>query len=181
MRLIFHGELRKRFGVSFEMQVDSVASALEGFSRQTDWPKDMPVDVIGFDSHEKLQEYADEVHIVPAMQGGGGKFFNIIIGAVVVVAGILLMSVNPALGVSLIVSGSMMILQGVVMLFMKSPKLGKNQDPEASKYLPINRNTVAVGTPITLAWGRIDLAGHWLSLQSDSNNMSAGVFPTNPT
>jgi hypothetical protein len=28
-----------------------------------------------------------------------------------------------------------------------------------------------------MAWGRIAVAGQWLSLQSDSNNLSFGVFP----
>lgn len=182
MRLIFHGELRKRFGPSFEMHADTVAEALEGFSRQVDWPSEQLVDVVGYRTEEQLRGPANgDVHIMPAMQGGGGKFGAIILGAIMVVAGVLLLPSNPALGWSLIASGSVMILQGVVALFMKAPKLKNVNDPDASKYLSVNKNTTAIGTPITMAYGQINLYGHWLSLQSDSNNLTQGVFPANPT
>lgn len=181
MRLIFHGELRKRYGPEVTMHANSVGEALEGFSRQTrDWPTDMLVEVIGFDSVEKLKDSAPEVHVMPALRGGGGKFGSIIMGAVLI--GIsFIPGIGTAVSASLLISGGLMVAQGVVGLFMKAPKLGKNEDPEASKYLAPNKNTTAVGTPITMAWGRIDLAGQWLSLQSDSNNLSFGVFPANPT
>jgi predicted phage tail protein len=181
MRLIFHGELRNRFGAQFEMDANSVADALEGFSRQVDWPADMLVDVVGYDSPEKLQQKPDEIHVMPSLRGGGGKFGSIILGTVMVVAGVLLLPANPALGMSLIVSGGLMVAQGVFALFLKTPKLSKNNDPDGSKYLGVNKNTTDIGTPMILAWGLIDLAGHWLSLQSDSNNLVYGVFPTNPT
>jgi hypothetical protein len=180
MRLIFHGQLRTLYGPEVVMCADTITEALEGFSRQQDnWPSNLPVDVVGFNTPELLKTYADEVHLMPAMQGGGGKWGQIIIGAIIVTVGIFMLP-NP-IGVSLIISGGLMMAQGVLQLFMKAPTVSKNQDPEASKYLNVNRNTTAVGTPMTLAWGRIDLAGHWLSLQSDSNNLSFGVFPANPT
>jgi predicted phage tail protein len=163
------------------MEVDSIAEALEGYSRQVNWPKDMLVEVVGYEGPERLLEKPDEVHIMPSFVGGGGKFGSIILGSVLVVAGVLLLGANPALGMSLIVSGGLMIAQGVFALFLKTPKMGKNSDPDASNYLGINKNTTAVGTRMTMAWGTIDLAGHWLSLQSDSSNLSFGVFPTNPT
>lgn len=182
MRLIFHGELRKSFGESFEMHADTVADALEGFSRQVNWPNDFPVDVVGYDSEEKLRGPADgDVHVMPAIQGGGGKFGSIILGSILVVTGFLLGGFSNPLGAALIINGGMMILMGVVQLFLKAPKLKNSNDPEASKYLSVNKNTTAVGTPITMAWGKINLYGQWLSLQSDSNNLSQGVFPANPT
>lgn len=177
MRLIFHGSLRQLFGKSVEMQAASVAEAVEGFSRQVDWPTETVVHIVGFDTPEKLKDFAEEVHIMPALRGGGGKFGAIILGAVTVGVGL---AVGGAWLIPLVVSGGLMIAQGVIGLFMKSPKVKGSDDPEASKYLPINRNTTAIGTPITMAWGRIDLSGHWLSLQSDSTNISYGVFPASP-
>jgi len=180
MRLIFYGDLRNRFGTEVTMQANTVAEALEGFSRQVDWPSDTLVEVVGFDTEDKLQSAAEEVHIMPSLRGGGGKFGSIIMGALMVAVAFI-PGVGTALSTSLLLSGGLMVAQGIVGLFMKAPKMGKNEDPEASKYLAANKNTTAVGTPITMAWGRIDLAGHWLSLQSDSNNLSYGVFPANPT
>jgi predicted phage tail protein len=109
------------------------------------------------------------------------KFIGIIIGAAMVVAGILLLPTNPALGWSLIASGATMILAGVVQLFMKAPTVSKANDPPASKFLGVNKNTTDIGTPIILAWGRVPIAGHWLSIQADSNKLVLGVFPETPT
>ena len=167
----------------------TVADALEGFSRQVDWPKQQVVNIVAdgqrLDSPEKMYGRAEEVHILPVIRGGGGKWSNFVLGALMIGASFLLpgigIALSAALQTSLIVGGALTILQGVVGLFMKSPKVSRNQDPEASKYLSVNKNTTQIGTPITLAWGRIDLAGQWLSLQSDSNNLSHGVFPASPT
>lgn len=184
MRLIFHGQLRDLFGADAHMESKTIADALEGFSRQmAQWPRDLVVEVVGHPTEESLYEHANEIHLMPAMIGGGGKFGTIIMGVITVAVGAALFftGVGTAVGLSLMISGGMMILQGVIGLFMKAPKLGKNEDPEASKYLPVNRNTTAVGTPMTMAWGRIDVAGQWLSLQSDSSNLSFASFPNNPT
>lgn len=188
MRLIFHGQLRELYGPEAVMHADTVASAVEGFSRQNaDWPKDMLVEVVGYDRPELLKEHAEEIHLMPAMCGGGGKFGSILLGAAMVGltflpgAGQLLQGIMIGLKSSLIIAGGMLMLQGVMGLFMKAPKMKKNQDPEASKYLGINKNTTEIGTPITMAWGQINLSGHWLSLQSDSTNLSYGSFPVNPT
>ncbi len=187
MRVTFYGALRKQYGKSFEMRSNTVADAMEGLASQLpDWPRNMRISVVGFDSHELLTTPTDakEIHVMPAMAGGGGKFGSIILGAVTFAVGAALFFFVPgaqAIGVSLMVSGGLMMVQGVIQLFMKAPSLSKNNDPEGSKYLAINRNTTAVGTPITLAWGTIDLAGHWLSLQSDSNNLAFGTFPATPS
>lgn len=186
MRLIFHGKLRQLYGESVTMASDTIADAIEGFSRQQpNWPRHLRIAVVGFDTEEKLQQHADEVHMMPALAGGGGKFGSIILGAALIAAAVIF---APAAGVfasalttSLAVSGALMIAQGVFALFMKAPSMGKNKDPEASKYLGVNKNTTAVGTPIILAWGRNRIAPHWLSLQADSTNLSTGVFPANPT
>lgn len=181
MKLVLHGTLRDRFGESVEIETDTVADALEGWSRQAMSGERMVVEVIDFDTDEKLHAKTDvdEVHVIPAMYGGGGKFMSIIVGAIQVVVGILLLP--SAIGVALIVSGATMVLMGIVNLFMKAPSVSKSDDPPASKYLGLNKNTVDIGTPITLAGGTIELFGHWLSIQSDSDKLVVGSFPTNPT
>lgn len=180
MRLIFHGQLRELYGKGVEMFSDTVADALEGFfSQQPDHPRDMLVEAVGFDTEEKLfaTTTQKEVHIIPAMYGGGGKFFNILIGAVLVVAGVL---ISGPLGIALIINGGLMILQGIVSLFMKAPTASKSEDPPASKYLGVNRNTTQHGTPIIFALGTIAIGGHWLSLQSDADKLTLTNFPANP-
>lgn len=185
MRIIFHGILRQQYGESYDMNCTTVADAMEGLASQLpNWPRTLRISAVGFDTYDKLTQPTEqeEIHVMPAMAGGGGKFGSIILGAVTFAVGAALFftGIGTAVGLSLMISGGLMIVQGVIGLFMKAPSLSKNNDPEGSKYLAVNRNTTAVGTLITMAWGTIDLAGHWVSLQSDSNNLSHGVFPATP-
>lgn len=182
MRLILHGILAERFGAEHYIQTDVPAEAIEGLSRQLpDWPREVAVDVIDYPTEALLRSHTDdeEIHLAPAMYGGGGKWGQIIIGAVLVVAGIL--ALPGPWGIPLILSGAGMILSGVSQMFMKAPTTNKSNDPAASKYLGVNKNTTAAGTLITNAWGRVKLSGHWLSLQSNADNLVNASFPVTPT
>lgn len=190
MRLNFHGVLKDLYGDHFDMEASSIREAVEGFTRQQEnWPRETLIMIIGYDDPSRLDECPDEIDLMPAFTGGKGKALTFILGAAMIgaafftggasiVAGSL---VTSGLGASLLVGGAMMILQGVIGLFMKAPTYSTEDDPEASKYVRVNKNTTKVGTPITLAYGTIKLGGHWLSLQSDSNNLSHGSFPATPT
>jgi predicted phage tail protein len=190
MILIFHGLLKKMYGDRAEIATNVPADAIEGFfSQQRNHPRDMIVAVADFDTEEKLREVTDvrEIHILPAMFGGGGGFAKIILGTILVVAGVLLLTataatgIGIAFGVALVMTGAGMIAGGVLQLFMKAPTADKTNDPPPSKYLGQNKNTVEQGTAITIACGQINLAGHWLSLQSDADKLMHGTFPVNPT
>lgn len=181
MKIILHGVLRTRYGEQFEVHARTAAQAIEMLSEQLpEWPRDLQVEAPGFATEVQLhaETNAAEIHLVPAMFGGGGKFFNIILGAVLMVVGFM---VGGPLGMIMMSMGMTMVLNGVMSLFMKAPTLSKSNDPPASKYFGLNDNTAESGTPITLAYGRINLFGHWLSLQSDADNLVVGTFPTSPT
>lgn len=187
MRLVFHGALKNLVGDSFEMNSANVKDAIEGFTTQhPGWPRDMAVQVPGYDTPELMQRHADEVHIMPALTGGGGKFVNFVVGAAMIVVGVALVvftgGMAAQIGISLIISGSLMVVQGIIQLFMKAPTIGKNVgNPEDSKYFGVNANTTAIRTPITMAWGRVRVWPHWISLQSDSSQLSHGSYPSNIT
>lgn len=192
MRLIFHGTLRDLYGESATIKTKVPADAIEGFfSQQPNHPRDMLIDAVDFGTPDLLSAETDveEIHLLPAMYGGGGKFGSIILGAAMIglafatggasLAGAGLISFS-GMGASLVLGGAMMILQGVMNLFMKAPTVSKSEDPPASKYLGQNSNTVASGTPIPIACGRINLSGHWLSLQNDSDKLAFGSFSSAP-
>lgn len=188
MRLVLYGLLREKYGESITIgSANTIADAIEGASTQLpDWPRDLPISVVGYnDQAEIMTQKPDEVHLMPTLQGGSSKIINFIVGAALVVVGTVLVlfggPVGAAIGVSLIASGAVMILNGIIMLFMKSPKLDKDDDPEASKYFGLNRNTTANRTPMNMAYGRIKVFPHWLSLQADSSLMMHGAFPVTPT
>lgn len=185
MRLILHGKLRQLFGESITIgAATSIADAIEGASTQLkDWPRKLNISVVGYNSKEALQSARpDEVHLMPAMTGGSSKIINFVIGGALIIAGAILVAtgIGATVGISLIVSGATMVLMGIVNLFMKAPKIDQEENPDESKYLGLNRNTTASRTPITLAWGRVKLYPHWLSLQSDSSLMAHGSFPATP-
>lgn len=147
----------------------------------------MMIEAVGFESEEKLFAPTDvqEVHLIPAMHGGGA-IGKLLLGVALIAVAI----INPGLG-GMILSqagigavagaGIGLVLGGVMQLFMKAPTISKSEDPAASKYLSSGKNTTAFGTPIIMAWGRVKLFPHWLSIQVNSNNMVYGTFPASPT
>lgn len=187
MKIVLHGKLKAAFGDDFQIHADSVEDAIKALSTQVaDWPEEMLIEVPGFDTVEKLSSYtdADEIHLIPALMGGGGKIGSILIGAALVAAAFI-PGLGTVAGVALktvfLTMGASMVLNGVMSLFMKAPSVSRSNDPDASKYLGLNKNTTAIGTPIKLAWGEIPVAGHYLSLQSNSDNIVYAVWPANPT
>lgn len=189
MKIVLHGLLRDRFGPSFEIHTNTPAEAIEGLSRQIpSWPRELAIDCIGFDTEEKLRATTDkaEIHLMPRMFGGGGKWGKIIIGAAlmaVAIAGALPtggLSLGAGLAITngmVFMMGASLMLAGVSELFLRAPTSDKSADPPASKYLGNGKNTTAIGTLITMAWGRIKLAGQWLSVQVDSNDLVTTSFP----
>jgi predicted phage tail protein len=124
------------------------------------------------------------------MYGGGGKWGAIILGVALIAAAFALPVLAPgatglffagtSIGMTtgmMFTMGAGMLLLGVSQLFMKAPTVDKSSDPPPSKYLGNSKNTSAIGTLITMAYGRIKLTGHWLSIQVDSNDLVTTSFP----
>jgi predicted phage tail protein len=64
---------------------------------------------------------------------------------------------------------------------MPTPKAPTGpQDPDASKYFGSQGNTVAIGTPIGIAYGRIPRYGQILALNVDAQDLVRGSFPASP-
>lgn len=189
MKIILHGLLAERFGREHEIMTSVPADAIEGLSRQLEgWPRDLAVSVLDFGTEAALRTPTDtqELHIMPSMHGGGGVG-KIIVGTVLIVIGVALVVFSSGtlamIGVNLIITGAAIALGGVAELLMKAPTVdnGGPADPPASRYFAINKNTTAVGTLIIMAYGRILLAGHWLSLQVNSSDMVTTNFPNTTT
>jgi len=179
VKIILHGSLKQHFP-EMEIVAATAADALEGWSRQcglSDIPlEDRPViEVLDFDSEDKLLAKTDvkELHLYPAMFGGG-PVGRIIVGAALIVVGIL----YPPLGPYLISAGIGLVVGGVTQLFMKAPSASKSEDPDPSKYLGLGANTTKIGTLISKGYGRLLIGGHYLSIQVNSNDMVFGTFPT---
>mgnify|MGYP001078004198 CR=1 FL=1 len=169
------------------IMASTVAEAIEGWSRQQDFAafplNERPLlEVVGFETEEQMRAPTDvtEIHVAPAMFGGGG-FGRILLGAALIVAAVAIPGVSAALAGALIGSGVGMILGGIVQLFLKAPSLGKDNDPEPSKYLGMGGNTTDIGTIIGFGGGRMMVGGQLLSLQVNSSDLAVGTYPETPT
>ena len=137
---------------------------------------------VGFDTKEKLNEKTDiaELHLVPAMFGGGGSFGRILIGAALIAASFI-PGIGQAVQIALLSAGIGMAVGGVMDMFMKQPTVSKSNDPPASKYLGSGQNTTAIGTIIGMGGGRMLVGGQFMSIQVDSSELVYGTFPTTIT
>lgn len=192
MLIKLHGIFARDYGPEFRIEADTVADAIEGLTRQIGFYGHLPVEqrpitrVVGFDTEESLYQKTEqeEIHLVPAMIGGGGGFTKILIGAALIGLNFALpgigVGLSAAISSALIGAGIGMILSGVMEIFMGSPSVSKD-DQEASKYLGLGESTIDIGTPISLSWGRGPETGHVLAVNIDSTDMIMGTFPAVPT
>lgn len=195
MLIKLHGIFARDYPGDFEIQADTVAEAIEGWSRQVEFYAHIPyeirpiVTVVGFDDYDSLYEKTEQkvIHLVPAMLGGGGKFGTILIGAALIGLSFIpgaapfTTLLGAKLSGAVLAAGIGMVLTGVMGLFIKAPSVSKSKDPEASKYLGLSNNTTAIGTPIAICYGEVPVNGHVLALNVDATDMVTGTFPTNPT
>ena len=192
MLIKLHGIFAQDFGPEFKIEADTIAEAIEGLTRQLLFYSDRPIEqrpvcrVVEVDDPREMFQKTElkEVHLVPAMIGGGG-FGKIIIGAAIIAFAV----INPFsiaaawIITGMITIGATLVLQGAMQLFMKAPELSikGSQDPEASKYFGLSDNTVAIGTPIPIQYGRGPATGHLLAINIDAKDLVYGQFPTTPT
>lgn len=188
IKIVLHGYLKDKYE-DFSIEASTVAEAIEGWSRQTDMvnlPHDRKpvVDVVGFDTIEKLSKPTDvnEIHLIPRMFGGSG------LGKVLLGALFIGLSFIPGLGqigqvaISsiLMTTGIGLVIGGIMQMFMPTPTVDKSDDPDPSKYLGAAGNTTAIGTLIPKGYGRMKVGGQYLSIQVNAQDMVLGAFPTTP-
>jgi predicted phage tail protein len=165
----------------------TVAEALEGWSRQAiDNGRKLAVEVLDFDTEEKLRRPTDvtRIEVFPLMAGGGG-LGKILLGIAMIAVAIL----NPGIGgmmlsqagVSAVAGiGISMVLGGIMSLFMKAPTISKSEDPDPSKYIGTGKNTTSIGTLMGIGGGRTLIGGQFLSIQVNSSEIVMGKFPESP-
>lgn len=192
MKIKLHGIFAEAYPDDYFIKADTVAEAIEGWSKQIEFYEHLPYDqrpivrVVGFSTPDELTAKTEqtEIHLVPAIVGGGGNFGKILIGAALIgmslipggQAGTLLL--GSSLSSAFMAAGIGMALTGVMGYFIKAPSISKANDPEASKYLGLSNNTTTIGTPIAICYGRVPVNGHVLALNVDATDMAIGQFPT---
>lgn len=151
--------------------VEAVTTQIRGFlpdpvgGRQT-------IQVAGFSTLEDLKrndKTTEDIHIFPALIfGKDGGLIQTIIGVTLIVVGTFLPGPwSPYL----IMTGISMVVGGVMQMLSPQPQVSSgNEDAVRSKYLPSGQNTVAIGTPIPLLYGKFRIGGHIMSLNIDATD-----------
>ena len=179
-KIRLYGILAKKFGKEFRLDVENTREAMRALS----------VQVPGFEhfmlhAHEQGLEFAvfqDEqnigeteldmstsakvIKVVPKVKGAGGAV-QTILGAVLVVAGIVVgatlgwTGVGGAVAVGLIGAGAGMMVGGIAMMLMpKIENQDQNQDGnKANKGFGGAVTTIAQGNPVPVLYGQREVGG----------------------
>lgn len=177
-KIRLYGILAKKFGKEFRLDVENTREAMRALS----------VQVPGFEhfmlhAHEQGLEFAvfqdkqniseteldmstsaKVIKVVPRVKGAGGAV-QTIIGAVLVVVGVLVtvgtLGGGAALGAGLIGAGVGMMVGGIAMMLMpKIESQDQNQDGnKANKGFGGAVTTVAQGNPVPVLYGQREVGG----------------------
>lgn len=173
-----YGILAKKFGKEFRLEVENTREAMRALS----------VQVPGFEhfmlhAHEQGLEFAvfqdkqniseteldmstsaKVIKVVPKVKGAGGAF-QTIIGAVLVVVGIVVTGMSfgsaGAVGAALIGAGVGMMVGGIAQMLMpKIENQDQNQDGnKANKGFGGAVTTIAQGNPVPVLYGQREVGG----------------------
>lgn len=185
------GELGRLFGRVHRLAIASPAEAVRalcairpGFERHLIESADRGVGYKVINTGEAVRELGDlhlptgargEVRIVPMLAGAKSAFFQIILGAALIVAsGGALLGAGGALaeigavqiGATTIAGivgsiGVSLVLGGVVQMLSPSPNTGVQEKPENTPSYGFNGavNTTAQGQPVPVGYGRLIVGG----------------------
>lgn len=157
-----YGHLGKKFGRSFKLDVKSPAEAIqalkanfpdfESYMRQ--FAKQQFVVRVGKTSVDEsgltMQSTKGAIRITPVIAGSGTGGVKMIVGAVLIVAGVFFQ--NPYL----ITAGISMMVGGAVQLLMAPPKSGDKETGNKPSYAfngPVN--TTAQGNVVPICYGQM--------------------------
>lgn len=172
-----YGVLGKKFGKEFKLAVESTREAVKALSVQVPGfeqfmlnaheqglafaifqdDENISEDQIDFDTGAKV------IKIVPKVMGAGGNggVLQLVLGAVLIVAGFWTGGVTSNLGVALIGAGAGMVVGGIAqMLTPKVDAQDQNQDGNrANKSFGGAVTTIAQGNPVPILYGQREVGG----------------------
>ena len=174
-----YGILAKKFGKEFHLAVDNTREAMralcvqvQGFEHFMLHAHEQGLEFAVFQDEQNISETeldmntsAKVIKVVPKVKGAGGDngVLQTILGAVMVVVGVVLMYVpgGQAFAPSLIGAGIGMMIGGVAMMLMpKIENQDQNQDGnKANKGFGSAVTTVAQGNPVPVLYGQREVGG----------------------
>ena len=177
-----YGVLGKRFGRQFKLDVANTREAiralsiqLPGFEKFMLHAHEQGLAFAVFQDKQNISETeldmsteATVIKIVPRVMGAGGDggVLNLVLGAVLIVAGVFTFGATSATGAALIGAGIGMAVGGVAQMLM--PKVNNQQDQnqdgnKANHGFGGAVTTVAQGNPVAVLRGRREIGGFIVS------------------
>ncbi|MDD1150049.1 tail assembly protein [Pseudomonas sp. TNT2022 ID357] len=174
-----YGVLRKHFGREYLLDVQSPRDAVQalcvmvpGFERflATGEERGLAFTVFSGRRNLALDELdlhgsdAEEIRIAPIIQGSKqGGMFQLVLGAVLVVAGYFTFGTTSAAGLAMMAGGAAMALGGVVQMLSPTAKTGsldRNEDGNNPSYgFGSAVTTIAQGNPYPVLYGEREIGG----------------------
>lgn len=172
-----YGVLGKKFGKEFKLAVESTREAVKALSVQVPGFEQFMLNAHEqglafaiFQDDENISEDqidfdtgASIIKIVPKVMGAGGNggVLQLVLGAVLIVAGFWTGGVTSNLGVALIGAGAGMFVGGIAsMLTPKANAQDQNQDGNKSNFgFGGAVTTIAQGNPVPILYGQREVGG----------------------
>ncbi|WMN19277.1 tail assembly protein [Pseudomonas piscis] len=174
-----YGVLRRHFGREYLLDVNSPRDAVQALCAlvpglekflATGEERGLVFAVFSGRRNLSLEELdlqgsdAGEIRIAPIIQGSKqGGMFQVVLGAVLVVAGLLSGGTTSAIGVAMMAGGAAMALGGVVQMLSPTAKTGgldRNEDGNNPSYgFGSAVTTIAQGNPYPVLYGEREIGG----------------------
>lgn len=180
-RIILHGKMKELYSQPIEVEASSVAEAIQFLAQIPELQRDegpWPVTIGGINSQVALYAETDmeEIHVYPRLGGAGGKtgLFQVLLGITMIGLAFVLpgTAIGATLGLtkgSMLLTGSMMVLGGIMQMLMPVPE---SDSQEGSLYLGAGVNTIKIGTRIPILYGTRKIGGHYLSFDVDAKDIN---------
>lgn len=174
-----YGVLRKHFGREYLLDVQSPRDAVQalcnlvpGFEKFLATGEERGLVFTMFSGRRNLgiEELdlqgsdAEEIRIAPIIQGSKqGGLFQVVLGAVLVVAGVFTGGLSSGLGIAMMAGGAALALGGVVQMLSPTAKTGsldRNEDGNNPSYgFGSAVTTIAQGNPYPVLYGEREIGG----------------------
>lgn len=169
-----YGELAKKFGREFMLEVESVAEAVRALSANfPGFEKELMTahlrgveyvvradkrDVSEMELNNSLAPQ-ETIRIAPIAVGRkNGGIFQTIIGAILIVVGVVLNAYGQTWGTYLIQAGTALVAGGIIQMLIPVPKTddpSERPENKPSTYFDGAVNTLAQGHPVPLGYGKL--------------------------
>ncbi|MBA6066342.1 tail assembly protein [Pseudomonas mosselii] len=174
-----YGVLRKHFGREYLLDVQSPRDAVQalcilvpGFEKFLATGEERGLVFTVFSGRRNLAPEeldlqgsdAEEIRIAPIIQGSKqGGLFQVVLGAVLVVAGVFTGGLSSGVGVAMMAGGAALALGGVVQMLSPTAKTGsldRNEDGNNPSYgFGSAVTTIAQGNPYPVLYGEREIGG----------------------